>query len=249
MISTMPTVACPECRRENEIERIYCHDCGARLERKAIPKSVSPKEDTHSRVKKLFDSRGPKMRALFFKISKLVLGACGSAALVVMALPPELPAEGKNNPLLQTPTIGFDLERVLARHEPTQVKYTEEQTNLFLTYNLKSKKKTLDKPLLEFKRAVASFHEGTASVTMERAIFGYSVFTTIDFAPQSKGGKADIKPTGGHIGRMPVHPELARYMNYLFLDLWAALERERKLASRLTSAEFHDKSVFLISIP
>jgi hypothetical protein len=164
-------------------------------------------------------------------------------------LPPELPPEAKNNPLVQTPTIGFDLERVLARHEPTQVKYTDEQANLFLTYNLKSKKKTLDKPFLEFKRAVTAFREGTASVTMERAIFGYSIFTTIDFAPQSTGGKADVKATGGHIGRMPVHPEIAKYMNYFFLDLWGALERERKLASRLTSAEFHDKSVLLISIP
>ncbi len=248
MISTMPTVACSECRRENEIERIYCHDCGARLERKAIQKIVSPKEDTHNRVKKLFDARRAKIRSVFFKISKVVLAACGSAALVVMALPPEMPSVSKD-PLVQTPTVGFDLERVLARHEPTQVKYTDEQTNLFLAYNLKSKKKTLDKPLLEFKRAVAAFHEGTASVTMERAIFGYSVFTTIDFAPQSKGGKADVKPTGGYIGRMPIHPEIAKYMNSLFLDLWGALERERKLASRLTSVEFHDKSVLLISIP
>ncbi len=248
MISTMPMVVCSECRRENEIERIYCHDCGARLERKAVQKIVPPKEDTHSRVKRLFDARRAKARAVFFKFSKVALAACGSAALVVMALPPELPAVAKT-PLIQIPTVGFDLERVLARHEPTQVKYTDEQMNLFLENNLKPKKKTLDKPFLEFKRAVAAFHEGTASVTMERAIFGYSVFTTIDFAPQSKGGKADVKATGGRIGRMPIHPEIAKYMNYFFLDLWGSLERERKLASRLTSAEFHDKSVLLISIP
>jgi hypothetical protein len=248
MISTMLTVVCSECRRENEIERIYCHDCGARLERKAIKKNVAPKEDTHNRVKRLFDARSAKMRAMFFKISKLVLGACGAAALTVMALPPDLPTVAKS-PLVQAPTVGFDLERVLARHEPTQVKYTDEQTNLFLSYNLKSKKKTLDKPFLDFVRAVASFHEGTASVTMERAIFGYSVYTTIDFAPQTSGGKAVIKPTGGMIGRMPIHPEIAKYMNYLFLDLWDALERERKLASRLTSVEVHDKNVLLVSIP
>jgi hypothetical protein len=250
MISTMPTVACSECRRENEIERIYCHDCGARLERKAIQKIVPKKEDAHSRVKKLFDSRRAKVRAVFFKISKLVLAACGSAALTVMALPPELPAVPKDkDALIQAPTIGYDLERVLARHEPTQVKYTTDQTNLFLVSHLKSKKKALDQPFLEFKSAVASFHEGTASVTMERAIFGYSIFTTIDFAPQSSGGKASVKPAGGRIGRMPIHPEIAKYMNYLFLDLWGSLEREQKLASRLTSIEFHDKSVLLLSIP
>ena len=95
----------------------------------------------------------------------------------------------------------------------------------------------------------AAFREGTASVTMERAIFGYSIFTTIDFAPQSSGGKAGLKATAGYIGRMPIHPEIAKFMNYLFLDLWDALDHERKLAARLTSAEFHDKSVVLLSIP
>lgn len=248
MISTMPTVVCSECRRENEIERIYCHDCGARLERKAVKKIVQKQEDAHSRVKKLFDARGPKIRALFFKISKVVLGACASAAFTVMALPPELPAVAKN-PLVQAPNVGFDLERMLARHEAIQVNYSEEQVNLFLVSNLKPKKKTLDEPFLEFRRAVAVFHEGKASLTMERAIFGYSVFTTIDFGPQSSGGKASAKLTGGSIGRMPIHPELAKYMNYLFVDLWGALERERKLASRLASIEFHEKSVRLVSTP
>jgi hypothetical protein len=48
---------------------------------------------------------------------------------------------------------------------------------------------------------------------------------------------------------MPIHPEVAKFMNYLFLDLWGVLEHERKLASRLTSVEFHDKSMLLILIP
>jgi hypothetical protein len=249
MISTMPTVVCSECRRENEIERIYCHDCGARLERKkAITKVVPKPEDTHSRVKKLFDARGPKIRALFFKVSKLTLAAGASAAITVMALPPELPHVAKT-PMVTTPSVGFDLERLLNRHEPTQVKYSEEQVNLFLVSTLKSKAKVLDKPFLVFKSASATLREGAASVTMERAIFGYSFFTTIEFGPQPNGGKVGVKAIGGHIGRMPIHPEAAKFMNYLFLDLWGVLDHERKLAARLTSVEFHDKSMQLIWIP
>jgi hypothetical protein len=250
MISTMPTVVCTQCRRENEIERIYCHDCGSRLERKqAIQKIAAPKkEDTHKRLKKLFDPQRARIRALFFKISKVVLAACGAAGLTVLALPPELPAVAKN-PQMQTPTIGFDLERLVARKEPTQVKYTEDQTNLFLAYNLKPKKKALDQPLLDFQRAVTAFHEGTASVTMERALFGYSLFTTIDFAPATENGKARVKAVGASIGRMPIHPELAKYMNYLFLDLWGALDREKKVAERVSSVEFHDNSVQLVWMP
>jgi hypothetical protein len=243
----MPILVCPECRRENEFERIYCHDCGARLDRKVVEKAI-PKEDTHNRVKRLFDPQRAKMRALFFKISKVLLGACGAATVTVMALPPDLPSVTKT-PMVQAPTVSFDLERLMTRHEPTQIKYTEEQVNLFLAYNLKSKSKVLDKPLLEFKRALAVFHEGCASVSMERAVFGYSLFTTIDLAPSSAGGKASVKAVGARIGRMPIHPVVAKYANYLFMDLWGVLEREKKMASRVTSVEFHDKTVQLIWVP
>jgi hypothetical protein len=248
MISTMPMVACPECRRENEFERIYCHDCGARLERKAVIQKAAPKkEDTHNRVKKLFDPQRARLRALFFKVSKMLLAASALAALTVMALPPEMPPAAK--PLVQAPTVGFDLERVLARPEPTQVRYTDEQVNLFLASSLKSKKKALDKSFLEFKRAAVFFREGAASVTMERSVFGYSLFTTIDFAQSKNGDKAGVEATGARIGRLPIHPQVAPYVNYLFLDLWKALEREGKLAKRLTAVEFHEKYILLISIP
>ncbi len=73
----MIKLVCPECQRQNEPERIYCHDCGARLDRSALakvaPKGEDPKE-THRRLHKLFDPGRVKMRLLFFKISKLVLG-------------------------------------------------------------------------------------------------------------------------------------------------------------------------------
>ena len=38
----MIKLVCPECQRQNEPERIYCHDCGARLDRSALAK-VAPK--------------------------------------------------------------------------------------------------------------------------------------------------------------------------------------------------------------
>src|SRR6516225_2034765 len=35
-IATPIQLTCPDCQRENEAERIYCHDCGARLDRSAL---------------------------------------------------------------------------------------------------------------------------------------------------------------------------------------------------------------------
>jgi predicted amidophosphoribosyltransferase len=74
----MIKLVCPECQRQNEAERIYCHDCGARLDRSALAK-VAPKEEdpkqTQRRLKQILDPGRVKMRLMFFKISKLILGA------------------------------------------------------------------------------------------------------------------------------------------------------------------------------
>ena len=91
----MIKLICPECRHENEAERIYCHDCGARLDRSALAK-VMPKQEnakeTQRRLKSMLDPQRAKIRHMFFKVSKLVLGAFGLAMLIQMLLPPDVPA-------------------------------------------------------------------------------------------------------------------------------------------------------------
>ena len=78
------TLVCPECRRENEPERIYCHDCGARLDRSALAKEKAKEEDpkaTQRRVAKMFDPRRGLLRRRFFQGSKLLLGRLSSRPL------------------------------------------------------------------------------------------------------------------------------------------------------------------------
>ena len=56
---------CPECRHENEIERIYCHECGARLDRSKVAKTEAQAEDpkeTQRRLRALLDARGARLR-------------------------------------------------------------------------------------------------------------------------------------------------------------------------------------------
>src|SRR5437588_13027929 len=95
----MIKLICPECRRENEPERIYCHDCGARLDRSALakvtPKGEDPKE-THRRLRSMLDPKHAKLRQLFFKVSKLILGSCAVAALIQMLLTPEVASRVKS---------------------------------------------------------------------------------------------------------------------------------------------------------
>jgi hypothetical protein len=141
--------------------------------------------------------------------------------------------------------VGLELEHAVTRHQPARLEYSDDQVNSFLVYALKPKKASLDKPLLDFKRAVVAFREGACSVTMERALFGYSLYTTAVFTPKVGGGKIVVENRGGSIGRLQVHPQIARFMGLLFGDLQSALARDTKLVAKMGAIEVHDKTAVL----
>ena len=244
--ATSPTkLICPECRHENESERIYCHTCGARLDRSAVAVRHSKEavQETRQRMRKLFDPHRANLRAWFFRISKFVLGACALAGIIQMILPPDVPPPAK--PELVASQLRFDLEGAATRHQPAQLQYTQAQVNAFLASALKAKQSSLNKPLLDFKRALVVFYDGTCAVTAERSFFGYSLYTTCCYQPVLTGGKIAASSTGGSIGRLAIPPKVSQFMGILFADVGSALNREIKLLGKLESIELHDKSVLL----
>jgi hypothetical protein len=241
----MIKLVCPECQRQNEPERIYCHDCGARLDRSALakvaPKTEDPKQ-TQRRLKQLLDPGRIKMRLMFFKISKLILGACALAVLIQMLRAPETPERPKNLELQQ---INLDLENAVTTHSTTPLQYTETQVNNYLASVVKNKHAALSK-YLEFERALVNLDEGVCRITVERSLLGYSVFHAISYNVALKKGTLTASPTGGSIGLMPIHPLIMKYGDILFTDLWAALDREKKSVSKMEAIELRPKAVILI---
>jgi hypothetical protein len=250
MSQLMSQLVCPECRHENEPERVYCHNCGAKLNRVA-PATIPGKTDdaetvaTRERLRRMLDPRGVKTRRLILNIAKLVLGSFLAAALVQMFLSPDLPAStGKDLEL--GPQIGLDLENAIMQHRGTQLTYQQDQVNSYLANVLKRKKtSTLDKPLLEFRRGVAQFDEGLFRMTAERSIFGLSLCTSAFYRANVQDGKIAATCAGGMIGRMPIHPQLMQYAGFLFSDVWKALEQDGKQVAKLAAIEFHPKVVVL----
>ena len=236
--TTMTKLVCGECRRENEAERIYCHNCGERLDRSAAAaqKPMVDPTETHRRLQKML---GPpsRVRHNFFAVSKLALAAVAAAALVEMALPPELPAPTK----IVSPQIDLDLENAHLR--PSPLEYSQDQINAYLAYRLISKKAALTYPFLTFVRATASFREGACTIGVERSLFGYSIFSRTSHRVDTSAGKIAATNVGGWIGRLPIHPAIMQLGDIIFADLWSALERERKLIGKMGAVNFHDGSV------
>jgi hypothetical protein len=245
----MIKLVCPECRRENEAERIYCHDCGARLDRTALAK-IAPKgedvKETQRRLRTMLDPQRAKLRLMFFKISKLVLGAAAAAAIVQMLLPPDIPPRAKTGEF--PPQINLDLENAAMTHGAAPLRYTEAQVNAYLGSALKSKQPALSK-LLQFERAIVTFDENICRITAERSLFGFSFFTTTSSKVTVQNGTLTASNDGGSIGRLPIHPLLMKNADLLFGDLWAALDRERKSVAKMSGIEFHPQAVVLTPKP
>ena len=245
----MITLVCPECRRENEPERIYCHDCGARLDRTALAK-VAPKtedvKETQRRLKMMLDPQRAKMRLMFFRISKLILGAFATAALIQMVLPPDVPPRPKSGEF--PPQINLDLENAALNHNVAPLQYTEAQVNAYLLSALKSKQAALNK-VLTFERAIVKFDENICRITAERSLFGFSIFTATSSKVTLQDGKLTATNNGGSIGRLPIHPLLMKYADPLFADLWGALDRERKSVAKMAAIEFRPQAVVLTPKP
>jgi hypothetical protein len=245
----MIKLVCPECRRENEPERIYCHDCGARLDRTALAKLAPKGEDakeTQRRLRTMLDPGRVKMRLMFFKISKLVLGAFATAALVQMLLPPDVPARAKSGEF--PPQINLDLENAALNHGSPPLRYTDAQVNAYLASALKPKQAALSK-LLQFERAIVNFDENICRITAERSLLGFSVYTATSSRVTLENGTLKASNNGGSIGRLPIHPALMKYADLIFGDLWTALEREKKSVSKMAAIEFHPQAVVLTPKP
>lgn len=242
-------LTCPECRRDNEPERIYCHDCGARLDRSALAGRKTGKmetaEELHKRMRGVFSQRRIKAQLLFFKSAKLLLIALAAAAILVMLLAPDVPPPVKSEGF--PPQINLNLETLTESRQPQTMQFSEESVNVYLASALKRKKEKLNHPLIDFERAVVAFSEGNCRVTLERSIFGYSVFTSGDYAVQIEGGKVKASPKGGAVGRMPIDPNFMPYADFLFSDVVAAMDREHKLLNKVGSIQLHEKEIVFTS--
>lgn len=240
----MIKLICPECRHENESERIYCHECGARLDRSALAKEVPKEEDpavTHRRVKAMFDARGAKLKQRFFQISKLVLGALAAAAVIQMIRPADVPPAQQAQALPRQ--ISLDLENAAMEPRGAPLRYTAPEVNAYVAYTLKSKQTALSK-ILRFERAVVDLQEGYCDLTVERSLIGYSLFTTGSYSVNLQNGVIATASRGGRIGRFPLHPALMKYAGpSLFGDVVTALDRDRKSITKLGGVELHPQTV------
>lgn len=244
----MTKLICPDCGHENEPERIYCHNCGGRLDRTAIKKEKAAneetREDTQDRLKKMFNPARGRTKMALVKFAKVLFGALLAAVVIEMLLPPDLPPETKNDSF--APMISMDLLSALGNHNPPQLVYSQDQINSYLASAIRRKDSPAKEGFLPIERIFAVFDEGVCRIHTTYSFFGLPLTASGYYSVRIENGNLEPTCHGGRIGRLPILPALMRQLGVVMNKTWRTVDRERTQIARLAALEFHPQSVSLI---
>lgn len=224
-------LTCSQCGFENEPERVYCHNCGTKLDRSILPKdTTSPEENlaaARKRIKKMTNpGRGLAEVKTFFNT---IVWALTVASLYLLFSPPEL------EPLSREKEAGANLISVAiddAMQSPAAsvIQFTEAD----ISQHLRTRIKAIEViPFLEFKRAYARLSDGQITVGVEQDLFGLTtICSSVDYQVKIIDGQFVATKVGQRFGRLGFDPRIPK-VDSIFQPLWAAMKREKPIIDRI----------------
>lgn len=201
------TIKCNDCGHDNEAERVYCHNCGSKLDRSLLPKPEEKKhfetpEQTRRRVGNMMNPKGNWVKRDVKALFKTLIFAALVAALVLVFWPPERPDLGKIEPDYTLRSQWED--QMLTKAQSTVVEYKQEDMNRFLK-TLKGGEGAI--PGVKFKSACVRINDQAITLFVERDAWGFAtLWSSVDYKPVVKDGKLLFEVKGVHFGRLGVHP-------------------------------------------
>lgn len=253
----LPSLTCPECGHLNEGERIYCHNCGVKLDRSAViaeeqkrRETAVPAEKTQDRVKKLINPNADKpaygVGSFISGAIRTLLFAALVALLITVLLPPaEVPpmpelAAGKPLPtLVQTLVNAPPNMRLVLK---------ESDINDFLRATVRmGKAEGLLANAMEFQRVYTAIDPEGLQLTLQRALYGYPLYVGAKYRLEIAGGKLEVTQVGGNIGRLTVPPVVFPYFEKLLGSVWDTFKEEREQMNRLGKVETAEDELILYS--
>jgi hypothetical protein len=228
------TLTCKQCNYENEPERVYCHNCGAKLDRSLIPKEPAAKtketiEQNRKRVRKLVTPSSGFFTNWQSALLNVLASALSIAALVQMARPPAgVPPVPSKDDLLNAPPLIEGIGELQMAPTPQARALPESAINLYLAANIKKQGDT-STDYFTFDRAFVNLGNGVIKITAQESAFGYPIYAATLYKLSIAGGKLVATNVGGSLGRLPVHPMIMDYCGFAFDQLWAALQREKSM--------------------
>jgi len=243
--SSTPKLTCGQCGYENEPERVYCHNCGTKLDRSVLPKETVTQQESldhaRKRIKKLTNpgTAGATIKTL---INTLIYAALVAVVYLLLMPPPRVPnreTEAGAN------VISSDIEAAADSPAGVTVQFTEADISQHLKGRVKDGGGI---PGLKLKRAYGLLGEGTITVGVEQALFGYPLHSQVEYRVSNEGGKVTAEKIGVRYGRLGIHPAIPGTESS-FKKIWEGLKRERALYDRAQSVTITQGRMTVVTKP
>ena len=246
MSTSTTTLLCKQCNFENEPERVYCHNCGAKLDRSLLPPEATKREDpvvVQERLRRMTNPRrGMGMRA----VKNFVL-AVFYAAIIAFVIQAVRAPDGVPNltpdQVYGAPMINDDMQTAADAPSSRKLLYTAEQVNEFLQYAVRGKEQSYVGISVKFERMFVHLNEGNVRIYVAESILGYSFYGNSAYTVQVQGGKIMSKNIGGGIGRVALPAFAGKALDLLFAPLWTTVDRYSKLVAKMGGIAFHKDAV------
>jgi len=246
-MAATPTLTCKQCNFENEPERVYCHNCGAKLDRSLLPKEPAPKvareaEKSRKRVRKLVTPKTGFFTNWHRALLNVVCSAVSVAALIQMARPPDgVPPTPTKDAVLDAPNLLDQMGDAQMSTAAQTQSLTQDSINLYLASAVHNRGDTSG-DYFKFDRAFVNLGNGFIKITAQESAFGYPIYASTDYKLSIGANKLVATNIGGSLGRLPVHPMIMTYCDAAFQQLWAALDREKQLLDRMQSVSIQPQA-------
>lgn len=247
------TLTCSQCGYSNESQRVYCHNCGTKLDRSLLPPDPDSKESLGKKQKRIRRAVMPT-RGFFAGAGKTFVYTMFWSVLVALLVQAARPPDGvpkalDKDKLLDVRPVNLDLEDATQSPVVKTITLTPADINGYLQYRVKSKSTGLISDEIKFLRAFVTLDEGVIRVSTEQSIYDYPVYGTSYYKLSIKDGKLVATNVGGNFGRLMIHPEIMKYIDGVFQNLWDALSSEKRLLEKFQSIDVHKDRIDIVSKP
>lgn len=236
---------CPKCKFDNELGRIFCHQCGTKLD---LDKVKPPTKGARIR-RRMATGVGHWTRI----IAELAVAGGMICFVVLICITPDLHSiRPTNADLIAADNKRFDLDLLVSGRKPGVIEVTEGQLNAFL-YSL-----SFEKPKgtgVEFTPLSlrGDFENGTMTISLLGEVrfdryFTKRIYVSMTGIPEITPHGVDLKPTAGRFGSLPIPAKLldsTDLMQKFLGKLLSNLRYERHSLDKLTSIKIDSDRAIL----